>query len=353
MSGWGGAASATQDHLAHHKLAIVLTHSARWDFEPGVGGIGGRCPFPEVTRLGLAFCAHGHHLQLGLKGQPCPGPAGIGFRFIITKVTRGRIGVQGNLSAQGKFPPFPVFVIPVKRVAFSLCADMRPGVRKPVLGGLVAAVLDKFQVFCVGYRARGLASDHPDLNIIAICADYTKPFELPAEIEPGPCCTGFFPGSTIGNMTPDEATSFLRHAGTLLGSGAGFIIGVDLKKDPAILHAAYNDSQGVTADFNMNILRRINAELGGDFDLSNFRHRAIYNTEAGRIEMHLVSLGLQTVQIGGQTFEFNQGESIHTENSYKFIVAEFQALAMSAGLEPVKAWWDKDALFSIHFLRVR
>ena len=202
-------------------------------------------------------------------------------------------------------------------------------------------------------ETRALASDHPDLNIIAICADYTKPFELPAEIEPGPCCTGFFPGSTIGNMTPDEATSFLRHAGTLLGAGAGFIIGVDLKKDPAILHAAYNDSQGVTADFNMNILRRINAELGGDFDLAGFRHRAIYNTEAGRIEMHLVSLGLQTVQIGGQTFEFYQGESIHTENSYKFIVAEFQALAMSAGLKPVKVWWDKDALFSIHFLRVR
>jgi len=201
-------------------------------------------------------------------------------------------------------------------------------------------------------EAEDLASDHPDLNIIAICADYTQPFELPEGMAGGADCTGFFPGSTIGNMTPDEATGFLKVAGNLLGKGAGFIIGVDLKKDPALLHAAYNDQQGVTADFNLNVLRRINHELGGNFDLPSFRHRAIYNVAAGRIEMHLESLKAQKIEVGGKTFTFREGESIHTENSYKYNVAEFQALAEKAGLEPVKAWWDDDWLFSIHFLRV-
>lgn len=201
-------------------------------------------------------------------------------------------------------------------------------------------------------EAKNLAADHPDLNIIAICADYTKPFEMPEDMTGGADCTGFFPGGTIGNMLPAEAVAFLKHAGALLGPGAGFIIGVDLKKDPAILHAAYNDAKGVTADFNMNILRRINAELGGDFDLTGFRHRALYNVEEGRIEMHLESLKDQTVQVGGKRFPFRKGETIHTENSYKYNVGEFQALARKAGLEPVKAWWDDDWLFSIHFLRV-
>ena len=201
-------------------------------------------------------------------------------------------------------------------------------------------------------EAENLAFDHPDLNIIAICADYTKPFEVPAGITGGADCTGFFPGSTIGNMLPGEAVNFLKIAGRLLGSGAGFIIGVDLKKDPAILHRAYNDAAGVTADFNLNILRRINNELGGDFDFGNFRHRALYNVEAGRIEMHLISLAGQTVQVGGHSFSFLKGETIHTENSYKYNVAEFQALAKKASLKPIKAWWDDAWLFSVHFLRV-
>ena len=202
-------------------------------------------------------------------------------------------------------------------------------------------------------EAEDLASDHPNLNIIAICADYTKPFPMPEGLSGGVDCTGFFPGGTIGNMLPEEAAGFLRHAGSLLGSGAGFIIGVDLKKDPAILHAAYNDAKGVTADFNMNVLRRINNELGGSFTLPQFRHRALYNVVLGRIEMHLESLEEQTASIGGQDFFFRKGETIHTENSYKYKVAEFQELAKSAGLDPVKAWWDVDWLFSIHFLRVR
>lgn len=201
-------------------------------------------------------------------------------------------------------------------------------------------------------EAEDLASDHPNLNIIAICADYTKPFQVPEGLSKGPDCTGFFPGGTIGNMLPEEAQAFLRHAGTMLGSGAGFIIGVDLKKDPAILHAAYNDSIGVTAEFNMNVLHRINNELGGNFNLKQFRHRALYNVVLGRIEMHLESLADQTISVGDQTFNFKKGETIHTENSYKYKVAEFQELAKKAGMEPVNAWWDDDWLFSIHFLRV-
>ena len=201
-------------------------------------------------------------------------------------------------------------------------------------------------------EAEALASDHPDLNIIAICADYTKPFEVPAGMTGGEDCTGFFPGSTIGNMTPGEAVNFLKIAGRLLGPGAGFIIGVDLKKDPAILYAAYNDAKGVTADFNLNILRRINNELRGDFDLESFRHRAFYNALAGRIEMHLISLADQTASVAGKQFSFLKGETIHTENSYKYNVGEFHALAKKAGLKPVKAWWDDAWLFSIHFLRV-
>ncbi len=201
-------------------------------------------------------------------------------------------------------------------------------------------------------EAENLASDHPDLNIIAICADYTKSFEVPDGLTGGAGCTGFFPGSTIGNMTPVEAVKFLKIAGRLLGPGAGFIIGVDLKKDPAILYAAYNDAAGVTADFNLNILRRINVELGGDFDLGSFRHRAFYNVAAGRIEMHLESLADQKASVSGKQFSFLKGETIHTENSYKYNVGEFQALAKKAGLEPARAWWDDDWLFSIHFLRV-
>ena len=202
-------------------------------------------------------------------------------------------------------------------------------------------------------EAEDLASDHQNLNIMAICADYTKAFDIPKGLTGGADCTGFFPGGTIGNMLPSEAADFLRHASNMLGSGAGFIIGVDLKKDPAILHAAYNDAKGVTADFNKNVLRRINNELGGNFNLPKFRHRALYNVVLGRIEMHLESLEDQTASIGGQNFFFRKGETIHTENSYKYKVAEFQELAKGAGLDPVRAWWDDDCLFSVHFLRVR
>lgn len=201
-------------------------------------------------------------------------------------------------------------------------------------------------------EAKALAADHPGISVTAICADYTRPFSMPGDVPLGRHGVGFFPGSTIGNMTPESARGFLQNAGRLLGRGAGFIIGADLKKDPAILHAAYNDSKGLTAEFNKNVLRRINDELGGTFDLGGFRHRAFFNAVESRIEMHLESLADQTVKVGKKTFSFAKGETIHTENSYKFTVREFHDLVIAAGMIPVKAWWDGEALFSVHFLKV-
>jgi len=160
----------------------------------------------------------------------------------------------------------------------------------------------------------------------------------------------YFPGSTIGNLTAPQALEFLHRARSLAGAGGAMLVGVDLKKDGALLHAAYNDAQGVTAEFNLNLLARINRELGADFDLASFRHDAFYNAAMGRIEMHLVSLKEQEVNVRGHRFAFRAGESIHTENSCKYSVAEFQALARRAGLMPERYWTDPGRLFAIHYL---
>ncbi|MBL6751934.1 MAG: L-histidine N(alpha)-methyltransferase [Nevskia sp.] len=199
-----------------------------------------------------------------------------------------------------------------------------------------------------------LARSFPRLRIAPICADYTQPFELP-EIAAGMAggAAGFFPGSTIGNFAPDEATAFLARARQILGAGALMIVGADLQKDQATLHAAYNDAAGVTAAFNLNLLRRINRELGGNFDLSGFEHAARWNPGAGRVEMHLVSLRRQSVRIGEERFDFAAGETIHTENSHKYTVEGFGAMARAAGFEPVECWTDEAGLFSVHAIRAR
>jgi dimethylhistidine N-methyltransferase len=199
-----------------------------------------------------------------------------------------------------------------------------------------------------------LARKKPDLHVTAVCADYTKPINLPVEIvghDGVPVV--FFPGSSIGNFTADQARDFLAQTADLLRSRRGsLLIGVDLIKDANILRAAYNDSRGITASFNLNLLVRANAELGTNFDLSAFHHDAIYNDELGRIEMYLVSDREQSVAIGGSTFYFSAGEAIHTENSHKYGIEQFQSIAQSAGFEPVKVWVDGENLFSVHFLRV-
>jgi dimethylhistidine N-methyltransferase len=198
--------------------------------------------------------------------------------------------------------------------------------------------------------AGAIAEDHPQLEVHAICTDYSKPIDLPGVFD-DERRLAFFPGSSIGNFDPLQACNFLRRIAKLLGPDGRLLIGVDLKKAPARLHAAYNDRQGVTAQFNLNLLTRINRELDADFDLEAFRHMAFYNEKLGRIEMHLLAAEPQHVRVDGCCFDFMAGESIHTENSYKYSIEEFQALAAQAGLASLRVWQDDDALFSVHCLK--
>jgi dimethylhistidine N-methyltransferase len=199
--------------------------------------------------------------------------------------------------------------------------------------------------------ASSLAKDFPHLAIAPICADYTLPFDIPAPTGRAPTSTiGFFPGSTIGNFTPQEAHAFLASARKLLGPGSSMIVGVDLRKEEAVLVRAYDDAAGVTAAFNLNLLRRINRELMGTFQLDQFVHSARWNGGLGRMEMHLISRRAQTVEIGRDRFTFKEGETIHTENSHKYTIAQFQDLARSAGYEPRAVWTDAAELFSVHLI---
>lgn len=201
--------------------------------------------------------------------------------------------------------------------------------------------------------AQSVARDYPDVSVGAICADFTKPFELPEELHKPPGLRlGFLPGSTLGNFTPPDAQTFLRSARDLLGPGGALLIGIDLKKDEAILNAAYNDSTGHTAAFNRNVLTRMNRELGTTLDTDAFDHLAFYNPEKSRVEMHLQSRAEQTVELAGKTLAISAGETIHTENSHKYTVSEFQELTATAGFTPEIAWTDENHLFSIHWLSV-
>jgi dimethylhistidine N-methyltransferase len=190
-----------------------------------------------------------------------------------------------------------------------------------------------------------------NIAILPVVADFTRDFDLPPQIRNRPR-VGFFPGSTIGNFEPEDAAEFLRQAGRILGPGATMIVGVDRIKDKAVLDAAYDDAAGVTAKFNLNILRRMNRELGGNFDVASFRHRAFYNEAEHRIEMHLESLRDQTVTVAGHTFAFARGETIHTENSYKYTVESFRELAQSAGWRPLATWTDENDYFAVHALKL-
>ena len=200
--------------------------------------------------------------------------------------------------------------------------------------------------------AAQLAETYPHLDILPLCADYTAAFTLPASRLPVQSRAVYFPGSTIGNFHPEEAQTFLCKVAEVCGSGGGLLIGVDLKKDAATLNAAYDDRQGVTAEFNLNLLRRINAELGADFMLEQFAHRAYYNALAGRIEMHLMSLTPQTVHLAGQEIAFEEEETILTECSYKYSLADFARLAASAGMTVRRVWTDAAQKFSIQYLTV-
>ena len=198
--------------------------------------------------------------------------------------------------------------------------------------------------------AEELAIEYPWLEIHAVCTDFTREMHVPPSAPEG-THVAFFPGSSIGNFTPDTAVEFLQAIVQLIGAGGYLLIGVDLKKDKAILEAAYNDKQGITAEFNLNLLTRINRELGADFDESNWQHKALYNERDGRIEMYLLSKTDQAVQLNGDRFEFKQGDSIHTENSYKYTADEFVQLAERAGFVSGKLWIDKKRLLSVHLFK--
>ncbi|MEE9219494.1 MAG: L-histidine N(alpha)-methyltransferase [Acidobacteriota bacterium] len=200
--------------------------------------------------------------------------------------------------------------------------------------------------------AASLASAYPTIQVVPICADYTESIHIPERVKAGTRRVIYFPGSTIGNFSMPEAQAFLAHARSLVGAGGALLIGVDLKKDPRVLEAAYDDRDGVTAAFNKNLLVRMNRELGADFHLDRFRHQASYNRERARVEMHLVSLDDQRVRINGEKVFFRKGESIRTECSYKYDLESFGKLTESVGFAMRRMWIDPDRLFSVHYLTV-
>lgn len=200
-------------------------------------------------------------------------------------------------------------------------------------------------------EAGKIEAEYARLKVIPVCADFTLPFSLPAECGSDPRrVAAFFPGSTIGNFEPKEALRLFRSLSRLLEGGGRLLLGVDLVKDPAVLEAAYDDSSRVTAAFNLNLLGRMNRELGANFDLRAFAHRAFFNTEESRIEMHLVSLKDQLVRIGEDMFAFREGESIHTESSYKYEPARFEALVEEAGFGVVDRWTDERGYFAVYLI---
>ena len=200
--------------------------------------------------------------------------------------------------------------------------------------------------------ARQLAMDYPDLEILPVCADFTQPFDLPVPAAAVNRNLMFFPGSTIGNFNLKQARQLLKVIAIEAGAGGGLLIGVDLKKDRATLESAYNDEDGVTASFNLNLLVRLNREIGADFDLGQFTHRAIYNEDKGRIEMHLVSEKTQSVTIAGRRIDFVAGEYILTECSHKYELQEFADLAGEAGFDVRKVWTDPERMFSVQYLEL-
>jgi dimethylhistidine N-methyltransferase len=198
--------------------------------------------------------------------------------------------------------------------------------------------------------ANEITSRYHDLEILPVCADYTTTLEMPHPQQKNYRPVIYFPGSTIGNFDPLPAKHFLEHVSAILGKDGGLLIGFDLKKDPNILHRAYNDSSGITAAFNYNLLHRINNELDGDFQIDNYTHYAFYNPEKSRVEMHLLSLKDQVIHLKKMNIPVRKGESIWTESSYKFTIDEFIDLATSAGLKSERVWTDENEWFCLMFL---
>lgn len=198
--------------------------------------------------------------------------------------------------------------------------------------------------------AERLQAQFPGMEILPVCADFTQDFTLPEPSHPPLRNIVYFPGSTIGNFDPEDALDLLKGMARIGGSGGGVLIGVDLEKDVATLERAYNDAAGVTAQFNLNVLERLDRELGADFDLAAFTHEAVWNPQRHRIEMHLMSERDQVVNIRGERIAFAKGETIHTESSYKFTLDRFANLAAQAGLTVERVWMDEKKMFSVQYL---
>ena len=201
-------------------------------------------------------------------------------------------------------------------------------------------------------EARAVAEDYPWLRVYAACADFSQALQLPHSAAVARK-VAFFPGSSIGNFEPAAAHGLLTNIARMVQPSGALLIGADLKKEPSVLNAAYNDAQGITAAFNLNLLRRINRELNANFKLGQFTHHAFYNTRQGRVEMHLISRMDQTVKVSGRSFEFTAGETIHTENSYKYTPEEFEALVAAAGFELVQWWTDPHIRFGVFYFTPR
>ena len=207
--------------------------------------------------------------------------------------------------------------------------------------------ISREQLLCV---TQDLLISYPALEVLPVCADYTSIFKLPVPKRQSERIVVYFPGATISNFDPVPAKNFLEHVSQVCGRNGALLIGVDLKKDPTVLHRAYNDSRGVTAAFNLNLLHRINRELGADFQVDAFDHYAFYNSREGRIEMHLISKRKQSVHLNNAIIHFAQGESIWTESSYKFTVDAFRGMAAAAGFKVERVWTDKQKWFSMQYL---
>jgi dimethylhistidine N-methyltransferase len=218
----------------------------------------------------------------------------------------------------------------------------------PRLAGYVPIDISKEHLM---QSAAKIALAYPRLEVLPVCADYETDFRLPSPGQPVSRRVVYYPGSTIGNFHPAEVVTFLTHIRAVCGQGCEMLIGVDLKKDKAVLHRAYNDRAGVTAAFNLNILAHLNRKFGANFNLDNFKHHAFYNERAGRIEMHLISLCDQTVRLSGHLIPFTIGESIWTESSYKYTLQEFELLVALAGFRVAAVWTDSDRWFSLQYLK--
>lgn len=197
--------------------------------------------------------------------------------------------------------------------------------------------------------SKELLLNYPGIEIIPVCADYSNSVSLPIPKKEGKTVV-YFPGSSIGNLNPNSAKKFLERIHKLCGKDGGLLIGVDLKKDPSVLYRAYNDHKNLTATFNLNLLERMNRDLGSDFKIEDFEHSAFYNKSKGRVEMHLVSLKEQVVHLDELLISFTKGESIWTESSYKYHIQEFEHIAKTAGFTLMRVWTDEKQWFSVMYL---